>query len=161
MPSRGYRVFWRVAGSGDPYTDAGNFFTSPAVFTDETNPPGTEYEGTIAAQLHSSFCDPINWSTIEDSGGSGSSGGSGGPPPTYYRFEAEVYSCLNCSEPIGTTIVASLSPSVILYKYYIAQFGGDVVYRPIATSTGIQSDNIVGPPYNNCVFACAADPPIE
>lgn len=76
MPPRGYKLFWRVAGSSDPYTSAGNFFTSPAVFTDPINLPGTEYEGTLTAQLRGSLCNPVDWSTIVDSGSGGSGSGS-------------------------------------------------------------------------------------
>ncbi len=156
MPARGYRLLWRVAGSGGPYTSAGNFFTSPAVFTDAINPPGTEYEGTITSQLHSSFCSPIHWSTIIESGTSGS--GSGGPPPVYGYYEAEVYNCNNCAEPIGTTIVAATYPVTTLFKYYNALFGGLVVYRPIAVSSGVPSDYMIGGPYNTCILACIVYP---
>lgn len=155
MPARGYRVYWRVVGSGDPYTDAGNFFTSPAVFMDETNPAGTEYEGTITSQLHSSFCAPIAWSTIEDSGsGSGIPSGSGIQPTIYGYYEVEVYSCLDCSIPIGTTTVAAIYPVTVLYKYYNALYGGNVVYRPIGTSVNVFSDYMYGSPQNTCVLAC-------
>lgn len=75
QPSKGYNVKWRVFGSGDPYTDAGNFFTSPAVFTDTINPPGTIYEGIIVAQGHNIECNPVSWNTFtEESSTSGSAG---------------------------------------------------------------------------------------
>ncbi len=48
-PSGGYKIYYRVAGSGDPYTSAGTFFTSPAVFYDSVNPLGTCYEGYIVS----------------------------------------------------------------------------------------------------------------
>lgn len=48
-PTNGYKIFWRVAGSSDSYTDAGNFFSSPAVFYDSINPEGTCYEGYIVS----------------------------------------------------------------------------------------------------------------
>lgn len=75
-PSKGYNVKWRVFGSSDPYTDVGNFFTSPAVFTDGTNPDGTQYEGKITAQGRNTECNEIDWATPEnpESGGSQSSG---------------------------------------------------------------------------------------
>lgn len=66
-PSKGYRVQWRVLGSGDPYTDEGNFFSSPAVFTDDTNPPGTLYEGLITAQGSNLICNDVPWG-VEESG---------------------------------------------------------------------------------------------
>lgn len=152
-------MYWRVVGSGDPYTDAGNFFTSPAVFTDNTNPAGTQYEGTITSELHSSFCIPIHWSTIIESGSGSGISGSGAPPPTIYGYyECEVYSCLDCSVPTGTTIVAAIYPITILYKYYLALYGGKVVYRPIATSTGVPSDYMYGSGYNTCILACTIYP---
>lgn len=46
-PAQGYNLKWRVAGSGDPYTDEGNFSSSPAMFIDNINPEGTCYEGTL------------------------------------------------------------------------------------------------------------------
>lgn len=46
-PTGGYIVKWRVRDSGDPYTEEGPFFSSPAVFTDNVNPPGTCYEGIM------------------------------------------------------------------------------------------------------------------
>lgn len=46
-PANGYNVLWRQYGSGDPYTDAGNFTTSPIVITDPDGDPDTEYEGIL------------------------------------------------------------------------------------------------------------------
>lgn len=77
LPSKGYRVKWRVYGSFDQYTDAGNFFTSPAVFTDSDNPPGTEYEGTITPEGNNTDCDPVFWNTVQDGSSDQSSGESG------------------------------------------------------------------------------------
>ncbi len=47
VPSGGYKIYYRVADGGDPYTYAGAFFTSPAVFYDTLNLVGTCYEGYI------------------------------------------------------------------------------------------------------------------
>lgn len=71
-PSKGYNVKWRVFGSSDPYTDEGNFFTSPAVFIDNTNPDGTQYEGKLTAQGRNTDCNEIDWSTPENQESSGS-----------------------------------------------------------------------------------------
>lgn len=66
-PENGYNIQWRVLGSGDPYTDAGNFFSSPAVFNDEVNPPGTCYEGIIQSDCSPSgesgtvLGEPVGW----------------------------------------------------------------------------------------------------
>jgi hypothetical protein len=71
-PENGYNVQWRVAGSADAYTDAGNFTTSPAVFTDSTNPPGTSYEGIIRSDCGEVFGESQSWTAIgttEESGG--------------------------------------------------------------------------------------------
>lgn len=46
-PTGGYELFYRVAGSGAPYTNAGIFFISPAIFYDNVNPAGTCYEGYV------------------------------------------------------------------------------------------------------------------
>lgn len=45
-PANGYHVFWKKKGGG-PYTDAGLFPGSPAVFYDITGVPYGEYEGYI------------------------------------------------------------------------------------------------------------------
>lgn len=72
-PANGYNVQWRVAGSADPYTDAGNFTSNPAVFTDSSNPDGTQYEGFIRADCSESggsgesgslFGNNVSWSTV-------------------------------------------------------------------------------------------------
>lgn len=47
VPDGGYIVKWRVRGSGDPYTEEGPFFSSPAIFIDGVNPAGTCYEGIM------------------------------------------------------------------------------------------------------------------
>lgn len=64
MPAKGYHLFWRAVGSGDPYTDGGNFFTTPIVFSDDTNPDGTEYEGILVSEYSHKSCNEMPWSTI-------------------------------------------------------------------------------------------------
>lgn len=79
-PPNGYNIQWRVAGSADPYTDAGNFTESPAIFTDDTNPVGTNYEGIIRSDFTESgesgnrYCNDLSWTTVVESGGSGEEG---------------------------------------------------------------------------------------
>jgi hypothetical protein len=68
-PANGYNIQWRKAGTLDAYTDAGNFFTSPATFTDGSNPDGTQYEGFIRSDCSDSgvsggnFGNQIPWIT--------------------------------------------------------------------------------------------------
>lgn len=64
-PSNGYQVKWREKGTLDSYTDAGNFFVSPAIFYDSTNPAGTLYEGYIRADCGGSFGPNIPWETFD------------------------------------------------------------------------------------------------
>lgn len=45
-PANGYNIKYRIAGSGDPYTDAGNFSSPPASITVDF-PDGTAFEGII------------------------------------------------------------------------------------------------------------------
>jgi hypothetical protein len=45
-PANGYRLKWRIAGSGDAYTEEGNFFASPIIFTSGA-PGGTCFEGYL------------------------------------------------------------------------------------------------------------------
>ncbi len=51
-PSKGYIIKWRIAGSDDIFSYAGNFFTSPAIFYDNVNPAGTDYEGFIQSDCN-------------------------------------------------------------------------------------------------------------
>lgn len=73
-PANGYNIIWRVKGSSDSYTDAGNFTSSPAVFTDDTNPDGTDYEGFIrsdcsqSGESGSDYGNPVAWETSSESG---------------------------------------------------------------------------------------------
>ena len=63
-PANGYIVFWRVAGSGTSYTNAGTFTSSPAIFTDGENSEGTQYEGYIYSDCGSGITGNfIPWST--------------------------------------------------------------------------------------------------
>lgn len=68
-PASGYRLYWRVAGSGDPYTDQGTFTESPIIFVDEINPPGTCYEGylqsdcTESGESGSVLGEQVPWNT--------------------------------------------------------------------------------------------------
>jgi hypothetical protein len=74
-PAQGYKLTWRVAGSGDPYTDEGFFTESPIVFTDNLNPEGTCYEGFLQSDCSESgesgtvVGAQIPWATVcEESG---------------------------------------------------------------------------------------------
>lgn len=74
-PTNGYRLTWRVAGSGDPYTDEGLFTESPAQFSDGINPEGTCYEGFLQSECIESgesgpvLGEAIPWTTpCEESG---------------------------------------------------------------------------------------------
>lgn len=74
-PENGYIVKWRVRGSGDPYTEEGPFFSTPAIFTDNINPPGTCYEGIMQSDCTPSgtsgsvLGSPIPWESDCESGG--------------------------------------------------------------------------------------------
>lgn len=45
-PANGYNIQYRIAGSGDAYTDAGDFLTTPAEIS-VSYPDGTAFEGFI------------------------------------------------------------------------------------------------------------------
>lgn len=70
-PAQGYNILWRELNTFGPYNDAGNFATSPAVFTDDTLPDGTDYEGLIRSNCAESgesgenFGESVAWSTGE------------------------------------------------------------------------------------------------
>lgn len=78
-PVNGYIVTWRVVGSTGGYELAGSFMSSPAVFTDATNPDGSDYEGFITS----------------DCSESGDSGGDFGTPVAWTTFTEEPVICLN------------------------------------------------------------------
>lgn len=167
-PSAGYRVKYRPVGSEEDYRIwPTNFFSSPAVIVDANDPEGTSYEGTIAGDCgNDQYGGEFPWTADNplapsEPGGGEESDEGGGPSPTYYPYECEVYSCSNCSEPSGTIVAQSTNQFLTLFKYYKAQFGGAVVYRPIATSAGVAADNIIGFAYDTCILACNAPPPIE
>lgn len=87
MPVNGWNVQYRIAGSADPYTDAGNFFASPAIFADD-NAPGTQYEGIIRSDCCESgetdcMGNDIPWTTVEESSG----GGTPSAPCFTHRFQ--------------------------------------------------------------------------
>ncbi len=67
-PSGGYNIMYRVQGTDDEYTNAGNFFVSPAVFYDTVNPAGTCYEGFITSVCGGVFGNPVNWEGCSESG---------------------------------------------------------------------------------------------
>lgn len=74
-PANGYRLTWRVAGSGGGYTDEGLFTDTPIQFVDNINPAGTCYEGflqsdcTESGESGSNLGNAIPWSTpCEESG---------------------------------------------------------------------------------------------
>lgn len=65
-PANGYNIQWRLVDSVDPFTDAGNFASSPAVFSIG---PGElqAYEGIIRSDVSegsgSEYCNDVNWTT--------------------------------------------------------------------------------------------------
>lgn len=67
-PNGGYNIMYRVQGSGDSYTNAGNFFVSPAVFYDTVNPAGTCYEGFIRTDC-GVLGTPIPWNFCGEESG--------------------------------------------------------------------------------------------
>lgn len=168
-PSNGYVVKYRPVGSTDPYrTWPANFFSSPAVIEDDNDDFGTSYEGIIQGDCGDGVLGvEVPWSAANDDapspggepGESGSAPGGGSVP--MYNYECEVYSCLNCAEPAGTIVAAHTNPSLPLFKYYQAEFGGNVVYRPIGPSAGVAADNMIGLVWDTCLLACSAPPPID
>ena len=79
-PANGYKITWRVVGSGDPYTEAGFFTETPAIFSDPAGTEGQCYEGFIQSDCSDSgesgsvVGQAVAWSTpCEESGDSGSS----------------------------------------------------------------------------------------
>lgn len=92
-PPRGYQVKWRVEGSGSPYTNAGNFFVSPAVFYDDLNPAGTCYEGFVRSDCITSVGNMTAWLSCE----SGESGGGDGGGGVGYLFTG-------CGRAFGTEV---------------------------------------------------------
>lgn len=73
-PDLGYEVIYRPQGDAGPYrTWPFLFVESPAIFTDENDPEGTEFEGFIRGVCLSGKGVDVPWDT-----GSASGSGSGG-----------------------------------------------------------------------------------
>lgn len=162
-PADGYQISYRPIGSEIDYRIV-NVLGSPAVIEDDNDEECTSYEGFIQGDCGGGILgSPVYFEApnLIRCDESGSVSGSGPLPLPQFRYLCEVYSCSNCSEPMGTTICQSTNPSLILFKYYQANIGGDVVYRPISTSIGVASDDIIGLPWDTCILACAAPPPID
>lgn len=105
QPAKGYHLFWRVAGSGDPLTDAGHFFTSPAVFYDSLNPAGALYEGVIRSELRNTVCTDVIWGTNE----SGSSGASG---PN--NLNIDLVSPCTPGNPLSSYLISGANPGDVI-----------------------------------------------
>lgn len=78
-------------------------------------------------------------------------------PTVFYAYEAEVYACGDCAEPIGSIVVQSPNPALTLFKYYNADPLPDPitqVYRIIATSVNPASINIDSMQFDTCNEAC-------
>lgn len=82
-PAQGYKLTWRVVGSGDPYTDEGYVTSSPAIFTDPDGLEGDCYEGFLQSDCSESgesgtvLGEAIPWATpCEESGFDNSSCGT-------------------------------------------------------------------------------------
>lgn len=74
-PAQGYKLTWRKAGTGDPYTDEGNFTETPIVFSDPSGVEGDCYEGFLQSDCSESgesgtvLGEAIPWATpCEESG---------------------------------------------------------------------------------------------
>lgn len=66
-PVNGYNILWRQKNSALAYMNAGNFASSPAVFTDDSAyPNGTEFEGYVRSDCGTSFGAPVYWTTNQD-----------------------------------------------------------------------------------------------
>lgn len=141
-PNIGYKLTWRVAGSGDPYTDEGYFTESPAEFVDTGNPFGTCYEGFLQSDCSESgesgtvLGEAIPWSTpCEESGSTYEITLSGGCLPTspYSVFD------ITGGTP-GDTIKVRASYSGLLQKTSALFTRADVAASsPDQTSGEIQS----------------------
>lgn len=69
-PANGYNIQYRVAGSGDPFTDAGNFGSTPANIPVDY-PDGTAFEGIIRGDCgDGNFGPDVPWTV-----GGGDAGG--------------------------------------------------------------------------------------
>lgn len=113
-PANGYKLTWRVAGSGDPYTDEGFFTESPIVFSDPGGVEGTCYEGFLQSDCSDSgesvVGNQIPWATdcVQDSG------------TTDYTINLAT-PCVP-GNPYGTYIVENGTPGDIIKVR--ASFGG-------------------------------------
>jgi hypothetical protein len=63
-PTNGYEIRYRPAGTAITYRDAGNFPSSPAVFNDDNDASGTQYEGHVRSDCgDGNFGQWVPWDT--------------------------------------------------------------------------------------------------
>lgn len=62
-PLNGYDIQLRVVGSGDPFSDFGNFATSPVSLVLEVEDPDSQFEGVIKSDCGTLFGGEIAWTT--------------------------------------------------------------------------------------------------
>lgn len=126
-PTEGYLVFYRPIGGIGPYRTAGPFLSSPAVFTDDEDGDGQEYEGYIIAHCGGAeFGNDIPFSTggapIE---GSEAESDSAPPPDELFTFTnlTEDYSrpfagSFLWQEQSGSQIVSGVEPPLSEYRRF-------------------------------------------
>lgn len=76
-PVNGWRVSYRILGSTGEYRIwPENFFSFPIIFTDLSDPDGTEYEGYVEGDCGDGFSPKSPWSTASSSGSESGAGPS-------------------------------------------------------------------------------------
>ena len=126
-PSEGYLIFYRPLGGIGPYRIAGPFTSSPAVFTDENDPDGQQYEGYIIAHCGGAeFGNDIPFVTGGGPiSGSEADSDSAPPPDEFFSFTplTEDYSrpfagSFRWNENSGAQIVSGVPEPLNYYRRF-------------------------------------------
>lgn len=126
-PTEGYLIFYRPIGGIGAYRVAGPFTTSPAIFEDEGDPDGQEYEGYIISHCGGPlFGNDIPFDTIVGPlDGSDAESDSAPPPDEFFSFTplTEDYSrpfagSFRWNENSGAQIVSGVVPPLNYYRRF-------------------------------------------
>lgn len=177
-PTNGYNVLWRELNTFGPYNDAGNFTSAPAIFTDDTLPDGTEYEGVIRSDCSESgssgsdFGESVAWSTGSIPCKQYTMSKTVGSPSAHYvdcdgvsRDTIILTSTTICTNGHGFTISGgsitidsesdgpcSFEEPVICHEYRVNSFGSarHITWNDCSTGEAMSTDIVNDDPFNIC-----------
>lgn len=126
-PAGGYTIRYRPVGGGS-YRTTPNVFSSPAVFVDTNDAPGTQYEGILQSDCGGGKLGPeIPWTTSPGGGGSGSGSDSEPPIPCLgYANLTEENVPVSYIDCVGNQIETEVTPTSSICAREILSVGGSL-----------------------------------